>query len=152
MDLSYQRRLAAEILGVGESRIAFNMEQIDKVVNATTKDDIRRLIKDGIIYIELPRRNSRGRWKIFHEARKEGRHRGAGRRKGKAGARTDHKYKWVYRIRKIRAFLKWLRNNNIIDRRTYRILYRKAKGGTFDSLSSLKRYMKDHGLLPQNFK
>lgn len=152
MDLSYQKRLAAEILGVGESRIVFDEEQIDRISSATTKDDIRRLIKDGAIYVELPRRNSRGRWKSFHEARKEGRHRGEGRRKGRFGARTDHQYRWVYRIRKIRRFLKWLRDNNIIDSKTYRMLYRKAKGGTFDNLSSLKRYMKDHGLLPQNFK
>lgn len=152
MDLGYQRRLAAEILGVGESRIAFDVNQLDRVAGATTKDDIKRLIKDGVIYIKPAGRNSRGRWRIFHEARKEGRHRGFGRRKGKIGARIDHKHEWVYRIRKIRRFLKWLRDNKIIDSKIYRVLYRKAKGGVFDSLSSLKRYMKDHGLLPQNYK
>lgn len=152
MDLRYQRRLAAEILGVGENNIVFDSENIDRVSSAVTREDIKRLIKEGIIKAEPPQRNSRGRWKEFHEDRKKGRHRGFGRRKGTTDARTEHLHQWVYRIRKIRRFLKWLRDHEVIDRRTYRRLYRMAKGGVFNSLASLKRYMKDHGLLPQDFK
>lgn len=152
MDLSYQRRVAAEILGVGENNIVFDETKIDRIANAITREDIKKLIKEGAIYYQPPRRNSRGRWKVFHEARKKGRHRGYGKRKGAAGARSNHLYEWVYRIRKIRRYLQWLRDHEIIDRRTYRILYRKAKGGLFDSLSSLKRYMKDLGLLSKENK
>ncbi|MCC6058463.1 MAG: 50S ribosomal protein L19e, partial [Desulfurococcaceae archaeon] len=56
------------------------------------------------------------------------------------------------RIRKIRRFLKWLRDQKIIDSKTYRRLYRLAKGGAFDSLASLKRYLKENNLLPPDFK
>lgn len=152
MDLSYQKRLAAEIIGVGESKIVFDETQLERIANAVTREDIKRLIDEGIIYAELPHRNSRGRWKILHEARKKGRHRGPGRRKGSATARTKHLYRWVYRIRKIRKFLKWLRDHEIIDKKTYRMLYRKAKGGVFDSVVALKRYMKELGLLPQDYR
>lgn len=152
MDLHYQRRLAAEILGVGENNIVFDLEQLDKIANAVTREDIKRLIKEGIIRAEVQRRNSRGRWREFHNAKKEGRHRGPGSRKGSSEARTEHHYKWVYKIRKIRRFLKWLRDHEIIDSRTYRRLYRLAKGGSFDSLATLKRYMKDHNLLPQHIR
>lgn len=152
MDLRYQKRLVAEILGVGESKIVFDSEQLDRIANAVTREDIKRLVKEGVIRVEPPERNSRGRWREFHEARKEGRHRGFGRRKGAINARIDHHHEWVYRIRKIRLFLRWLRDREMIDRKTYRKLYRMAKGGTFDSLAALKRYMKDHNLLPQDFK
>ena len=38
MNLSYQRRLAAEILGVGESRIRFDPSALDKIASAVTKE------------------------------------------------------------------------------------------------------------------
>ncbi|MDK6027941.1 50S ribosomal protein L19e [Ignisphaera sp. 4213-co] len=152
MDLSYQRRLAAEILGVGESKIKFDESAIDRIEGAVTKDEIRRLIKDGVIYVEPVKSNSRGRWREFHEERKSGRHRGQGKRKGSVGARAKPREMWISRIRKIRRFLKWLRDNGVIDKRTYRMLYRKAKGGAFDSLSSLKRYMRDQNILPQSYR
>jgi len=152
MDLSYQRKLAAAVLGVGESRIRFDTEQLDRVASAVTREDIKRLIKDGVIFIEPPHSNSRGRWRIWHEQRKKGRHRGPGRRKGAKGGREGKKERWVNTIRKIRRFLRWLRDHGVIDRRTYRKLYLMAKGGAFDSLATLKRYMKDHGMLPQDYK
>lgn len=152
MDFGYQRKLAAEILGVGESRIKFDVTAIDRIEAAVTKDEIRRLIKDGVIYAIPEKCNSRGRHREFHEERKQGRHRGEGRRKGKKGARTDPKRRWMNRIRKIRKFLKWLRDNSVIDKKTYRLLYRKAKGGAFDSLTSLKRFMKDHNMLSQDYR
>jgi len=152
VDLRYQRRLAAEILGVGETRIRFKDEELDRIASAVTKEDIRRLIKEGLIYVEPPHSNSRGRWRYRHEQRKKGRRRGPGRRKGAKGARADEKELWMNRIRKIRRFLRWLRDHGVIDRRIYRRLYLMAKGGAFDSLSALKRYMKDHGLLPQDYK
>ncbi len=151
MDLSYQRRLAAEVLGVGETRIRFRPDALDRIANAVTKEDIRRLIKEGMIYVEPEHSNSRGRWRFLHEQRRKGRRRGPGRRKGSKGARQGKKEVWVNKIRKLRAFLRWLRDHGIIDRKTYRKLYMMAKGGAFDSLASLKRYMKDHGLLPPDY-
>ena len=47
------------------------------------------------------------------------------------------------RIRKIRRFLKYLRDHDVIDRRTYRELYRKAKGGEFENLRSLKTHLRE---------
>ncbi len=150
MDLSYQRKIAAKILGVGESRVKFDATQLDRVSSAVTREEVKRLIEDGIIYAVYAKGNSRGRWREFHLARKEGRHRGHGKRKGAKAAREDPEIMWVYRVRKLRSYLRWLRDHGTIDRRTYRLLYRKVKGGVFDSLASLKRYMRDHGILHQN--
>ena len=44
-DLSLQKRLAAEILGVGESRIWIDPNRIEDVADAITREEIRGLIK-----------------------------------------------------------------------------------------------------------
>ncbi|HIP85899.1 MAG TPA: 50S ribosomal protein L19e [Pyrodictium sp.] len=146
-DLSLQKRLAADILGVGESRIWIDPTKIDQVAQAITREDVRKLIKEGIIRVKPAHSPSRGRWRERHQARKKGRRRGPGRRKGVASARKDPKEEWMHRIRKIRRYLRWLRDHGVIDRRTYRQLYRWAKGGMFPTFASLKRWLRDHGYL-----
>ncbi|HDJ83437.1 MAG TPA: 50S ribosomal protein L19e [Desulfurococcaceae archaeon] len=147
MDLSLQKRLAAEVLGVGESRIWIDPDRIEDVEGAVTKEEIRRLIKEGVIRVKPVKGNSRARWKERHEKRKKGRRRGPGKRKGAKTARLSKKEAWMNRIRKIRRYLRYLRDRGVIDRKTYRRLYMLAKGGVFKSLSSLKSYMKEQGLL-----
>ena len=58
----------------------------------------------------------------------------------------DSKRMWIATIRKIRRFLKWLRDHEVIDRKTYRRLYRLAKGGMFRSLADLKRHLQELGI------
>ncbi|RLG87715.1 MAG: 50S ribosomal protein L19e [Thermoprotei archaeon] len=140
-DLSIQKRLAAEVAGVGISRVRFDTEKLDIIEGAITRETIKRLIKDGVIIIKPAKSNSRGRWRVRRKRRSYGRYRGHGSRKGKKGARADEKREWMYRIRKIRRYLRWLRDHDIIDRRTYRRLYMLAKGGVFSSLADLKRYI-----------
>ncbi len=147
MDLSIQKRLAAEVLGVGESRIWIDPTRIEDVEGAVTKEEIRKLIKEGVIRVKPVKGNSRARWRERHEKRKKGRRRGPGKRKGAKTARLSKKEAWMNTIRKIRRYLRYLRDHGVIDRRTYRRLYMLAKGGTFRSLSSLKTYMKEQGLL-----
>ncbi|MEZ0290454.1 MAG: 50S ribosomal protein L19e [Sulfolobales archaeon] len=147
MDLSLQRRLAAEILGVGENNIRFDIERMEDISKAFRREEIKALIEDGAIYAEKPRRNSRGRIKILREKRRRGRRRGHGSRKGVKSARVDEERMWVYRIRKIRRYLKYLKDHDMIDTRTFRKLYRMAKGGYFKSLSSLKARLEAEGLV-----
>ncbi len=148
-DLTLQKRLAADILGVGVSRIRINPDRIEDVEDAITREEIRGLIKDGAIYVVPPHTNSRGRWRIRREKRRKGRRRGYGRRKGAATARTDEKEVWMYKIRKMRRYLRYLRDHGQIDRRTYRRLYMLAKGGAFKSLSSLKHHLREKGILEE---
>ena len=148
-DLTLQKRLAAEVLGVGVSRIWIDPTRIDEVMDAITREDIKRLIKDGVIRVKPIHGNSRARWRYRHEQRKKGRRRGHGRRKGAKNARQDKKEVWMYRIRKIRRYLRYLRDHGVIDRKTYRRLYMLAKGGAFHSLSSLKMHMVEMGILKE---
>ncbi|MEB3779372.1 MAG: 50S ribosomal protein L19e [Desulfurococcales archaeon] len=150
MDYRLQRRLAAEVLGVGESRIWISPdpEHEEDISQAVTRKDVIALIKRGLIDVE-PVKGNTHRWLERRAKRRKGHRRGPGTRKGKATARLDPKRDWISRIRRMRRYLKWLRDNNVIDRRTYRRLYRLSKGGMFHSLSDMKRYMREHGILPE---
>ncbi|MEZ0393967.1 MAG: 50S ribosomal protein L19e [Desulfurococcaceae archaeon] len=146
-DLSLQKRLAAEVLGVGVSRVRFDVNRVDDIADAMTREDIRRLIKDGAIWAEPAKGNSSERTKKARQQRKKGRRRGQGSRKGSKGARQDEKEAWMNRIRKIRRYLKYLREHGMIDRRTYRRLYMLAKGGRFHSLASLRTFLVEQGIM-----
>lgn len=146
-ELYLQKRLAADIKNVGINNIKILPEYVDEVKDALTREDIRQLIKEGKIIIEKKRRVSRGR---VNERRKKRRLKGEGRkhgsRKGKKGARADKHEKWVNTIRKIRKYLRTLKKNGTIDSHLYRQLYRKAKGGTFKSLSDVKNTLLQLGV------
>jgi len=154
MDYRLQRRLAAEILGVGENRIWISPdpEHEEEISQAVTKSDVAKLIKQGLIQVKPKKGNSHSRWLERHRQRRKGRRRGYGKRKGKATARLDPKEMWMNRIRKIRRYLKWLRDHGTIDRHTYRRLYRLAKGGAFKSLADLRRHMVEQGILREGEK
>lgn len=146
-ELYLQKRLAADIKGVGVNNVKIPPEFLDEVKEALTREDIKRLIKDGKIIIEKGSRVSRGRVK---ERRRNRRLKGEGRkhgsRKGKKGARADRRKKWANTIRKIRRYLRTLKKNGTIDSHTYRQLYKKAKGGVFKSLNDVKTALSQLGV------
>ena len=72
MSLSSQRRLAAEILKVGEGRVWIDSNRIEEVEIAITREEIRKLIHEGAIR-SLPKKGvSRTRARVIHEKRKKG--------------------------------------------------------------------------------
>ncbi|MEL9908792.1 MAG: 50S ribosomal protein L19e [Desulfurococcus sp.] len=148
-DLTLQKRLAADLLGVGVSRIRVDPGRIEDVEAAITREDVRRLIKEGAIWV-APKHGITGySSKVRHKQRVKGRRRGHGKRKGSKTARLDEKEVWMNKIRKIRRYLRYLRDKKFIDAKTYRRLYMLAKGGHFNSLSSLKLYLKENNILKE---
>lgn len=145
-DLTLQKRLAAEILKVGVSRVRIDPSKTEDVESALTKDDVRRLIESGVIWAESVKSNSRGRWRELRRKRKKGHRRGYGKRKGSKEARTDEDEIYVNTSRKLRQYLRFLRDQEVIDRKTYRRLYLRVKGGMFKSLSDLKRHLTELGI------
>ena len=148
-DLTLQKRLAAEILGVGVSRIKIDPTRISDVSQAVTREDVKKLINEGAISVELEHGIAGHASRVRHKKRVKGGRRGYGKRKGSKHARRDPKETWIGKIRKIRLYLRYLRDHGIIERKTYRRLYMLAKGGYFTSLSSLKLYLKEHGLMKE---
>ncbi|MEM0091941.1 MAG: 50S ribosomal protein L19e [Saccharolobus sp.] len=138
-NLKPQKRLAAKVAKVGLKRVKIPVEFMAEVQEALTKNEIRRLIKEGKIIILNKTGISTGRLNKRRKNRllkSEGRK--VGSRKGKKGARAKRKEMWVRRIRKIRRYLRWLRDNNVIDNHTYRMLYLKAKGGNYKGVSDVR--------------
>ncbi len=147
MDLRFQRRLAAEVLECGINRVWFDPDALDEIATAATKDDIRELIERGLIKRKPVKGVCRVRINKRKAQKRKGRRRGHGRRKGKSTARMPRKRAWIIRIRALRRRLKFLKEKGVLDSRTYRMLYRKAKGGEFRSVSHLNAYLKSIGVL-----
>ncbi|RLE58225.1 MAG: 50S ribosomal protein L19e [Thermoprotei archaeon] len=137
------KRLAAEVLGVGVNHIWIDPNELDRVSRVITKEEVRSLIKEGIIRKRPIKGVSRHRAVLRHQKEKRGRRKGSGSRKG---PRIDPKEQWISKIRAQRKFLRMLRDRKIIDRRAYRMLYRMCKGGAFRSIAHLKLYIKEHNL------
>ncbi|WP_435162410.1 50S ribosomal protein L19e [Halorubrum sp. SY-15] len=141
-DLSAQKRLAADELDVGEGRVWLDPDAQEAIADAITREDIRDLIDQGTIRAKDAKTNSRGRARERAAKRSYGHRRGAGSRKGKAGARQNTKDDWKARIRAQRARLKELRDDeDVLDRTEYRELYNKASGGEFEDVARLEAYI-----------
>lgn len=141
-DLANQKRLAASILKVGVTRVWMDPEKLEDIATAITREDLRKLIEEGVVKRRAVVGISRGRARARDIKRAKGHGKGHGSRKGAAGARAPRKEQWMRKIRAQRKVLKAMRDDEkTIDAHTYRILYRKAKGGEFRNISHLKSYI-----------
>jgi large subunit ribosomal protein L19e len=145
-DLKSQRRLAAQVLKVGQNRVWIDPEKTDDVEAAITRDEVRRLIHQRTIRASPEKGISRGKARIMHEKKKKGRRSGPGSRTGSIHARVSKKQAWMSKIRALRKKLRLLKTKKIIAENAYQKLYRMAGSGRFESVADLERYMKAHEL------
>jgi large subunit ribosomal protein L19e len=144
--LKSQRRIAAKILKVGQNRLWINPEKMEDAETAITREEIKKLIHEGVIK-PLPKKGiSHARARILHEKKKKGRRRGVGSRSGGVHAKISKKEAWMSKIRALRKRLRELKVNKTITESTYRKLYRMASSGRFGSVGDLERYLKAHEL------
>jgi len=141
------RRVAADILGVGEGSVWFDPEKSGEISAAVTRNDVRRLISEGKIAARPPNTVSKGRLRAKRIQISRGRRRGHGTRKGALRARTPKKVAWIRSIRAIRAKLTEMRDQRKIERADYRTLYVMAKAGYFRSVSHLETYVTEKQML-----
>jgi large subunit ribosomal protein L19e len=128
VDLSNKRRMAAEILGVGQSRIRIDPEATEQLQDAITRESVRGWLSAGLIWVEPRRGISRGRVRIRKiKGRKKGK--GQGSKKGAKGARVGKKTLWVQRVRMLRNKLKVLRDRGDITNQNFKFFYQQIKGG-----------------------
>lgn len=128
-------------------RVKLDSSQLSTIKEAITKADIKSLIKQGII----KEKQIKGKGN-FHSRKKKiqkrkGRQSGIGSRKGKATARDNPKKKWMSKIRAQRQLLKILKENEHINAKDYRNLYRKAKGGFFRSKKHIKTFIEEQKMV-----
>jgi large subunit ribosomal protein L19e len=129
MTLKTQRRLAAEIMGIGENKVRFDYLRLEDISKAITRQDIADLIKEKAINKRIT-----GNSKI----KKEKRNRGAGSIKLRV---RNRKSKYMAKIRKLRRYILELKEKKAISQDEYNLLRKMAKSGQFKARRYLQEYL-----------
>ncbi|MEM4366622.1 MAG: 50S ribosomal protein L19e [Candidatus Anstonellales archaeon] len=136
--ISTTKRIAADMLGVGVNRIRIKPEGLERAEHALTREDVRGLIKEKLVYA-LPVHPKRTERRV--------RRKRAGSRKGAKHTRSGRKAKWMAKIRSQRAFIAKLFKEGKIDRKAKNLLFLKAKGNAFKGKKALLHYAQENKLI-----
>ena len=151
MRFDHQRRLAAEMMGCGLNRVRISTDPAEQesIYDAITREQVRELIRRNVVTMRPEKGVSRARARYRANQKAKGRRRGHGSRRGGQNARTPKKVQWTATIRRLRAYLRELRDQGRIDVSTYRRYYRQAKGGMFKSRAHLAQQLQMAGVLKE---
>jgi large subunit ribosomal protein L19e len=148
MGVNSVRKIAAEMLKCGESRI--RMEMTKETEEALTREDVKSLIRTGLVWKVQKKGTSKFRTKVAYRQKKKGRRTRMGSRHGTYNARSGpKKRRWIKSIRSLRRLLKELKDNGQIEHKTYTEFYPRIKGGEFRNKKHILTYLDDHDLLKQ---
>jgi len=145
MNAKRAKEMSSRILKVGKSRVWVNPEEIERVKEAITKDDVRSLISDGVIKKNRRPEQSRARARKLAEKKKKGRKKGEGKRRGKYNTRSKRKKTWISKVRAQRRTLKELRESETekVEKIGYGKLYKMVKGGYFKGKKYVERKVQE---------
>src|SRR4030066_239904 len=145
-NLTSQRRLASQILKIGQNRVWIDPERTDDVDGAITREEVRKLIHEKVIKASPEKGVSRARAKTVHEKKRVGRRKGPGSYTGSGYATISKKEAWMSKVRSLRKKLRELKARRVKAATTYTQMYRMAGSGRFDSVADLGGYLKGHDL------
>ena len=111
MDMpNLQRRLAASILKVGQSKVWMDPEKVKDIEQAITRSDVRKLILKKFVK-KLP---DKIKMPVGMKKKKAG-ERGQGRRKGTKNSIVNRKTRWVQTVRPLRRELAAIKKDGMIE-------------------------------------
>lgn len=144
-NIASAKRMAAHLLKCGVNRVRTKPGK--EVEEALTRQDVRNLIRKGMIY-KLPiHGSSRAAARKILAQKRKGRRKGYGSRKGKEGALMPSRQAWLSKVRPLRRLIRQYRDEARLERRDYRRLYKMVKGGTFRNVKHMLLYINEHGML-----
>lgn len=127
MNLLNKKKLAAKTLGVGMGRIEFNINRLEEIKEAITRQDIKDLVKGGAIKIKEPK----GRKKNVKRKQR----RRAGKIKLKVNSR---KQEYVKITRKLRRYIKSLKDQEKITKEKHIDLRKQIRNRIYKSKRHLR--------------
>ncbi len=133
MNLKKKRELIARTLKVGKGRIRIDETSINEIKEAITRQDIKELKSKKIIKTK----EKGGRKK--KEKRKTKRRKGSKKKKI-----NTRKQDYVKLTRKLREYIKNLKNKEQLDKEQYRDLRKKIRAKNFKSLAHLKEFIRSY--------
>ncbi len=152
MRIDTAKRISADIMKVGETRVWMDQNSVSEIMDAATRSDIKVLMRRHVIQ-EIPKKGNSGyRFRKKLKQISKGRRRGPGSVRGTRNARSNSKQAWVKTIRALRNELVTLKDQEKIDKVTYRKYYRITKGGSIRSRAQLNTQIKAAGLLKKGRK
>jgi len=142
VNLKAKKRLASRITGVGVHRIKFDVDHLDDVADAITRENIRSLITANTIKIKSLVGTSRGR---AHTKKSQKNKRGTtqGSKQGRKGARVGTKEVYVAKVRSLRRLLKIAKDRKDLTNPEFWTLYKKVGGNTIRNKAHLRTLMEE---------
>jgi large subunit ribosomal protein L19e len=140
MAIATIRRLAADILNVGENKIRIAPDNVKEAEGALTRADVRGLIDKGIIIRLKPQGRA--------STRKKDR-RSVGKRRG---IMIPPKVAWMMKVRAQRRLLRTISADGALKKGTKRSVYGKVKSGIFRNKRAMLIYLKDNGLVAKEYE
>lgn len=133
--LKTQRRLASDLLGVGENKVWMDPSKFKEIKESITRGDVENLIEKGLIKKKEIIGQSRSRAVAAHLKRRRGHRKGPGSRKGMKNARMQAS--WKRKVRALRKALFKARESGKVDNKLFRVAYKKIKGNAFHSVAHM---------------
>merc|ERR1711937_496842 len=99
VSLKLQKRLAAEVLKCGKRKVWLDPNEVNEISMANSRQNIRKLIKDGFVIKKPENIHSRSRARLAAAAKAKGRHTGYGKRRGTREARLPTSLLWMRHAR-----------------------------------------------------